>query len=132
MARMGHDLSRMPKLTRKRAEVEVIKEVRVEVPMPYEVIVERIVEMPVEVVREVVREVPVEVVREVQVEVPVEKIVYVDQIIESVREVVVHDIHAVLAEKAKTKSLEGKNRLLACATAALIVINLIVIGVMYG
>ena len=65
--------------------VEVIKEVRVEVPV--EKIVEKIVEKPVEVIKEVRVEVPVEkivekivekpveVIKEVRVEVPVEKIV---------------------------------------------------------
>jgi hypothetical protein len=65
-------------------EVEVIKEVIKEVPV--EVIKEVIKEVPVDVIREVIKEVPVEVIREVIKEVPVEVIKEVP--VEVIREVI--------------------------------------------
>jgi len=66
-------------------EIEVVREVKVEVPV--EVVREVKVEVPVEVVREVRVEVPVEVVREVKVEVEVVREVKVEVPVEVVREV---------------------------------------------
>ena len=74
--------------------VEVIKEVRVEVPVekivekPVEKIVEKIVEKPVEKIVEKIVEKPVEVIKEVRVEVPVEKIVEKVVVKEVIKEVV--------------------------------------------
>jgi len=67
--------------------VELIKEVRIEVPV--EVIKEVPVEVPVEVIKEVPVEVPVEVIKEVRVEVPVEVIkeVPVEVPVEIIKEV---------------------------------------------
>ena len=75
--------------------VEVVKEVEVIKEVPVEVIVEKVVEVPVEVVKEVpvevvvekVVEVPVEVVKEVPVEVVVEKVVEVPVEVVVVKEV---------------------------------------------
>ena len=67
----------------KPVEIEIIKEIRVEVPVEVikevEKIVEVVKEVPVETIKEVevIKYVDREVVKEVKVEVPVEKIVYV-------------------------------------------------------
>jgi hypothetical protein len=76
--------------------VEVIKEVKVEVPV--DVIKEVNVEVPVEVIREVMVEVPVEVIKEVNVEVPVEVVR------EVIREVRVEVPVEVIVEKENNDS----------------------------
>jgi hypothetical protein len=69
----------------KRVEIEVIKEIRVEVPVEVIKEVEKIVEVPVEKIVEVVKEIPVDrvVEKEIIKEIPVEKII-VQEVIKEV------------------------------------------------
>jgi chromosome segregation ATPase len=61
----------------KRAEIEVIREIRVEVPVEVIKEVEKIVEVPVEKIVEIIKEIPVDrvVEKEIIKEIPVEKII---------------------------------------------------------
>ncbi len=70
---LGNDSGKTDIVGEKQVEIEVIREIRVEVPV--EVIKE--VEVIREVIKEIVKEVPVEIIKEVEVikEIPIEKVV---------------------------------------------------------
>ena len=76
---MGNDSEKIGGIEEKQVEIEVIKEIRVEVPVEVIKEVVKYVEVPVEIIKEVevVQYVDREVIKEVKVEVPVEKIVYI-------------------------------------------------------
>jgi hypothetical protein len=76
---MGNDSEKIGGIEEKQVEIEVIKEIRVEVPVEVIKEVVKYVEVPVEIIKEVevVQYVDREVIKEVKVEIPVEKIVYI-------------------------------------------------------
>jgi hypothetical protein len=80
--------------TKEVSVIEVIKEVKVEV--------------PVEIIKEIKVEVPVEVIKEVKIEVPVEIIKYVDrEVIKEVEKIVTKAVEVKVVDDKLTQSLEA-------------------------
>jgi hypothetical protein len=96
----------------KQVEIEVIREIRVEVPVEVIKEVEKIIEVPVDRIVEVIKEVPVEkvVIQEVIKEVPVERVV--EKIIQTSDDTQINELLSKIDQlngEISTKSLEIDN-----------------------
>ncbi len=112
---LGDDSGKTGIVGEKQVEIEVIREIRVEVPVEVIKYVDR--EVPIEVIKEIIKEVPVdrivEVIKEVIVEVPVTNLdnicdkpepIIIEKIVEIIKEVPVETI--VEIEKIIEKIVE--------------------------